>query len=167
MSEREENHAVADGQVVVLTFVVISPEDDEVLDDRWAKEHYAFIQGRKQMPRGFEEGIEGMVKDDRFEFDVDSERAYGARNPKLVQKVEREQLPQNLQPGMVVQMEVPGLEGIAPPLIFHVAEVGDKIVKLDGNHPFAGKNLRFMGRIRRVRPATEEEMRTGRIARDL
>jgi len=95
-----------------------------------------------------------------------SEKAYGERNPKLVQKVERDQLPPNLKPGMVVQMEVPGLEGIAPPLIFHVADVGESIVKLDGNHPFAGKDLRFMGRIRRVRPATEEEMRTGRIARD-
>ena len=58
------------------------------------------------------------------------------------------------------------MEGIAPPLIFHVADVGESIVKLDGNHPFAGKDLRFMGRIRRVRAATEEEMRTGRIARD-
>ncbi|GEM_PF-5868765 len=162
----QESTQVADGMVVVLTFVVVSLENDEVLDDRWSKEHYAFIQGRKQMPRGFEEGIEGLKADDRFEFDVSSEKAYGERNPKLVQKVERDQLPPNLKPGMVVQMEVPGLEGIAPPLIFHVADVGESIVKLDGNHPFAGKDLRFMGRIRRVRPATEEEMRTGRIARD-
>lgn len=162
----QESTQVADGMVVVLTFVVVSLENDEVLDDRWSKEHYAFIQGRKQMPRGFEEGIEGLKADDRFEFDVSSEKAYGERNPKLVQKVERDQLPPNLNPGMVVQMEVPGLEGIAPPLIFHVADVGESIVKLDGNHPFAGKDLRFMGRIRRVRAATEEEMRTGRIARD-
>lgn len=151
--------------VVVLTFVVVDAQTEEILDDAWATQPYAFIHGRKQMPRGFEQGIAELKSQDVFEFDVPPELAYGDHNSQHVQKVEPGQLPPHVKPGMVVHMEVPGLEGIAPPLIFHVTKVTEKLVHLDGNHPFAGKTLRFMGKIREVRPASAQELETGRINR--
>ena len=38
-----------------------------------------------------------------------------------------------------------------------VLEIGDK-VKMDFNHPFAGKTVRYQGQIVEVREATEEEI---------
>lgn len=167
--ESSEAMKVAEGVVVELTFVVIEVLEEgpgEVLDDAWSRERYAYIQGRGQMPVGFEEGVEGLGVDDIFEFDVEPARAYGAHNNQMVQKIHASQLPPGLRPGMVIQMELPGQPEGVPPLIFHVKSVSqDGLVRLDGNHPFAGKTLRFAGKIRGARLATEEEARTGRIRR--
>ena len=158
------------GAVVELTFVVLEVEEGavvgDVLDDTWSSERYAYIHGQGHMPVGFEEGVSGLVEGDVFEFDVPCERAYGAHNNQMVQKIHASQLPPNLRPGMVVQMELPGQPEGVPPLVFHVKSVSrDGLVRLDGNHPFAGKTLRFMGKIRAVRLAQPEELQTGRIRR--
>ncbi len=160
MSEVSADH------VVMLTFVVVEV-DGEVLDDAWATEPYAYIHGKGQMPIGFEQGIDGLEEGDTFDFDVPSELAYGKHNNQMVQKIESSQLPPGLKPGMVIQMELPGHPTDAPPLIFHVKSISDEgIVRLDGNHPFAGKDLRFMGKVRGVRLALARELETGRIRRD-
>lgn len=160
---------VQQNAVVELTFVVIerlAEGNGELLDDMWSSERYAYIHGVGQMPAGFEEGVAGLMAGEIFEFDVPSARAYGAYNNQMVQKIHASQLPPNLKPGMVVQMELPGQPEGVPPLVFHVKSVSDEgIVKLDGNHPFAGKDLRFTGMVRNVRLASEEELRTGRIRR--
>lgn len=153
---------IAPDVVVVMTFVV-AEVDGEVLDNAWAEEPYAYIHGRQQMPEGFERGVEGLRAGEVFEFDVSRELAYGEHNSQLVQKVAVDQLPPGLSPGMVVKMAIAGLEGA--PLLFHVASIRDGVARLDGNHPFAGKDLRFMGKIRQVRPATPRELATGRISR--
>ncbi len=162
---------IGSGDVVELTFVVLEKSgdegvDDEVLDDTWSTERYAYIQGEGQMPPGFEARIEGLNADDIFDFVVPFAEAYGKHNNQMVQKIEADQLPAGLKPGMVVHMEMPGQPEGVPPLIFHVKSVKEGMVKLDGNHPFAGKDLRFMGKIRGVREATGMELMTGRIERE-
>ena len=37
---------------------------------------------------------------------------------------------------------------------------GDKVF-LDGNHPFAGKKLHYIGKVLEVREATSEELKSG------
>ncbi len=156
---------IQDEHVVIMTFTVVDAETDEVLDETWSTERYAYIHGKGQMPPGFEEGVEGLTAGETFEFEVPPERAYGAHNSQLVQKVPAERLPEDLTPGMVVQMQVPGIS--AAPLVFHVERIGaDGTAHLDGNHPFAGHALRFMGKIREVRAATEAELESGRVQRD-
>ncbi|MDZ7775166.1 MAG: hypothetical protein U5L09_05880 [Bacteroidales bacterium] len=44
-----------------------------------------------------------------------------------------------------------------------VKEVGDSSVKMDFNHPMAGKGLYFTGHIIDVRDATEEEVEHGHV----
>lgn len=156
---------VSEGQVVSLTFVVMQVDGD-VLDEAWSTTPYTYLHGCDQMPVGFERGVEGLKVDAIFEFDVSSEQAYGKHNNQMVQKIAAEQLPPGLKPGMVVHMELPGHPEGVPPLVFHVKGINDEgMVRLDGNHPFAGKDLRFMGKIRAVRPALSEELSTGRIKR--
>lgn len=155
---------VAKAHVVIMTFVVVEVGGD-ILDNSWASEPYGYIHGLGQMPEGFEDGVEGLEAGSTFEFDVPMDRAYGPSNNQLIQKVSPDQLPAGLVPGMVVHMEVPGMEGLVPPLVFHVKSVKEDVIKLDGNHPMAGKDLRFMGRIREVRAASADEIKSGRIER--
>jgi FKBP-type peptidyl-prolyl cis-trans isomerase SlyD len=143
---------VGPGRLVEVTFVVVDDATDEVLDRERATTPHAFVVGRGQMPAGFEARLSGKAPGETFEFVVPEEEAFGAHNNQLVQKVKRSSLPEGIVVGMVIELEVDGVA--AAPLLFHVASVGEEVVKLDGNHPFAGRSLRFMGKVRDVRPAT-------------
>ncbi len=47
--------------------------------------------------------------------------------------------------------------------VFTVTDIADGKVVLDGNHPWAGRLLRFDCRILDVRPATREELEHGHV----
>ena len=160
----QEHEKIAAGRVVALTFRVFEAgAAGEALDDTWAERAYGYIHGMGQMPAGFERALEGLVAGESFDFEVERDDAYGERNNQMVQKIEAERLPPGLKPGMIVQMELPEHPPGAPPLLFHVKSVHEGVVRLDGNHPFAGKSLRFVGQIRAVRLATAEELAAGRL----
>jgi len=44
-----------------------------------------------------------------------------------------------------------------------VVEITDTFVKMDFNHPLAGKNLHFIGEVLEVRPASLEELSHGHV----
>ncbi|MEM1346937.1 MAG: FKBP-type peptidyl-prolyl cis-trans isomerase [Myxococcota bacterium] len=142
---------ISAGCKVALTFVTLdaSEGEHEVLDRAHATTPLEFVFGGGHGVRGLECGIEGLTKGDTFDFVVEPHEAYGAHNNQLVQKVARATLPEDLREGMVLQLGISGLEGVMP-LVFHVARVRDDVVTLDGNHPWAGKRLRFMGKVREV-----------------
>ena len=48
-------------------------------------------------------------------------------------------------------------------MVFTVTDIAEGKVVLDGNHPWAGKSLRFDCHILDVRPATEEEVAHGHV----
>jgi FKBP-type peptidyl-prolyl cis-trans isomerase SlyD len=47
--------------------------------------------------------------------------------------------------------------------VFTVTDIADGKVVLDGNHPWAGKRLRFDCKILDVRPATQDEIQHGHV----
>ena len=132
------------GVKVRVSFVVESAHG-EVLDAQWRDRGHEYVQGKGEMPAWFEQGVEGKVFGEAFEFSVERQDAYGERNTQMVQKVKAEHLPQGLKEGMVVQMEVAGGGGV--PLIFHVVKIKEGLVHLDGNHPMAGHDLVCRGKV--------------------
>ena len=48
------------------------------------------------------------------------------------------------------------LEGI-------ILEIGDETVKMDFNHPLAGQDLNFTGKVENVREASDEEISHGHV----
>ncbi|MEO7559453.1 MAG: peptidylprolyl isomerase, partial [Nitrosospira sp.] len=51
-------------------------------------------------------------------------------------------------------------------LIFTITDIADDKVVVDGNHPLAGKALRFDCTVTAVRPATAEELSHGHVHGD-
>jgi FKBP-type peptidyl-prolyl cis-trans isomerase SlyD len=49
------------------------------------------------------------------------------------------------------------------PLEGLIVEIGDEKVKMDFNHPLAGKNLHFSGTVLEVRSASHEELNHGHV----
>jgi FKBP-type peptidyl-prolyl cis-trans isomerase 2 len=67
--------------------------------------------------------------------------AYGPHRAEMMVEVQRSMVPDDLDLEVGQQLELQGKDGTAVPV--RVAELGDDTVKLDGNHPLAGKDLIF------------------------
>ena len=85
---------------------------------------------------------------------LEPQDAFGLRDESLVQTIPKTQFP----PGVKVGGQLQGHGDDGQAQVFTVMKIkGDKVM-LDGNHPMAGKALRFAVTVTEVRAATEEEI---------
>ncbi len=96
--------------------------------------------GGGQVIPGFEQGIEGMQVGETKQIHIPVAEAYGDHHAELVQTVDRDQLPEDVDLQVGMQFQVDGGEA---PMILTVTEVTPDNATLDGNHPMAGNNLNF------------------------
>ncbi len=109
-----------------------------------------FVVGSGQIIKGFDEAVVGMELNEEKEFKVEPKNAYGDPNPMLIQKIPREKLPSNvdIKPGMMLGLQTP--DGQQLPA--RVADVNEKEVTIDVNHPLAGKELNFSIKVIAIEP---------------
>jgi FKBP-type peptidyl-prolyl cis-trans isomerase 2 len=115
-------------------------DDGTVFDSSSGRDPLEFTLGTQSVIAGFENGVVGLGVGEKRTISIAPEEGYGQYTTELVATVNRSQLPANLKPapGMVLQSDSP--QG---PLKFMVTEVEGDQRTLDGNHPLAGKRLRF------------------------
>ena len=115
--------------------------DGTVFDSSREREPIEFTVGGGEMIKGFDEAVVGMDVGETKNFTIEADDAYGHRRDEMVFKVDRSQLPEEMEPqvGQHLQTEAEG----GQPVILEIIEVGDAQVTLDGNHPLAGKDLSF------------------------
>lgn len=117
-------------------------EDGTVFDS--SKKHgkpLEFEVGAGHIIKGFEDAVIGMKKGQEKEITIKPSDAYGDPNPKLVQEVPRDKLPQKqeVKAGMMLVMSLP--DGNQIPA--RIVKVTKDTVTIDLNHPLAGKTLKF------------------------
>lgn len=150
---------VADGVVVSLDYTL--RVDGEIIDTSEGNEPILFLQGHGQVIPGLEEAINGMKAGERKSFSVTPDQGYGDEDPDAYAEVPRSEFPENfpLDPGtelLLTDEEGEELEAF-------VISAGDEIVRLNFNHPLAGKNLHFEVEIAGLRNATPEELSHGHV----
>lgn len=101
-----------------------------------------------------EAALDGQEPGFKTTLDLQPQDAFGLRDESLVQTIPKTQFPPGVKVGG--QLQAQGENGHAH--MFTVMKIkGDKVI-LDGNHPFAGKTLRFSVTVTDVRAASEEEI---------
>src|SRR5512145_2952861 len=112
-----------------------------------------------------EEALHGKAEGDKFSVSMAPDDAFGEYEHDLVRVEPREMFPKDVAVGM--QFEG-GSEGDDDEdfMLYTVVEVTDKEVTVDGNHPLAGKTIKFEGTITAVRAATQEELDHGHVHGD-
>ncbi len=100
-----------------------------------------FEAGAGMVVPGFDDAVMGMEKGDEKEITLQPEKAYGQKNPRLIQKVPQEKLQgdEEIKLGMLLGVTTPQGQQIPA----QVTEVTDTEITLDLNHPLAGKVLKF------------------------
>lgn len=116
-------------------------EDGTQFDSSAGREPLEFTLGQGQVIPGFEQALEQMTVGETKTINIPADQAYGPHQPELVQKVEREQIPAEIELALGVQLQAQGPDGQVFRLV--VIELDETSATLDGNHPLAGKALTF------------------------
>jgi FKBP-type peptidyl-prolyl cis-trans isomerase SlyD len=101
-----------------------------------------------------EEALDGHEVGYETTLHLQPEDAFGQRDESLVRVIPKSEFP----PGVKVGGQLEGRTEDGQPRVFHVMKIKGPEVHLDGNHPLAGKALRFTLKVTGVRAATAEEI---------
>ena len=137
---------------VTLRFKV-SDAQGKLIEDK--KEPMVYLHGGygNTLPK-IEDALEGQEAGYQTTLALPPEDAFGLRDENLMQTIPRSQFPAGVKVGG--QLEGRGSDGREQ--VFYVSKIKGDTVLLDGNHPLAGKALRFSLKVTEVRTASEAEI---------
>lgn len=139
----------------------LSDIEGELVEQTGEDTPLQFVFGSGKMLEMFEEKLEGLGAGDSFQFQLKAEEAYGELNPNAIVEIPKNifevngKIDENL---LEVGNNIPMQDAHGNRLNGLVLEVNDSTVKMDFNHPLAGEDLYFNGKVIEVREATEDEL---------
>ncbi|MEJ7692991.1 peptidylprolyl isomerase [Daejeonella sp.] len=147
--------------VVALTYDLYTKENGEEVFVEKADEQnpLVFLYGVGMMLPKFEENLQDCSAGDTYDFHLVTADAYGTKDENAIAE---------LPIDMFGEMEKPEIGSVLPlqdnegnNFRAQVKAVSDAAVTVDLNHPMAGQELHFIGKIISVREATAEELDHG------
>ena len=158
---------VSKNKVVSLLYELrIGNEKGELVEKVDPAEPFLFLFGAGGLLPEFESNLLGKKAGDKFSFGIKSENAYGNFSlesivdlPKSTFMVNGELATEFLQVGKMIPMR----DDQGHAMHGKVIAVEINTVKMDFNHPMAGKDLHFTGEILEVRNATADELSHGHV----
>ncbi|MBN2646122.1 MAG: peptidylprolyl isomerase [Desulfuromonadaceae bacterium] len=130
-------------------------KDGTVFDSSQDKQPLHFIVGQKEVLKGVDQAVIGMVPGETKTVVLAPEVAYGAVKPELIETIAREDLPADLNPKIGNQIEITREDGSL--LYVMVTAADDTSITLDANHPLAGRELTFEIHMQEVIPEAEQK----------
>jgi FKBP-type peptidyl-prolyl cis-trans isomerase SlyD len=136
--------------------------------EQTSKEHpFVFIFGNGGLLPDFEANLLNKKTGDTFDFFIEHKNGYGLRDEQHVVMIPIEAFKAEdgtMDDEMVkVGVTLPMVDNDGNKLYGLVMEITAEYVKMDFNHPLAGKDLHFVGEVLEVRAATEEEIAHGHV----
>ena len=132
------------------------------MEEKAPVEHpFQYISGMGITLESFEANIAKLAQGDAFDFVIPVAEAYGEIDPEHILELPKDFFvvdgkfdSERVFAGNVLPM----LNSDGNRLNGTVVEVKDNVVVMDFNHPFAGKDLHFVGTVTESRPATNAEI---------
>ncbi len=141
--------AIAPGTVVSVEYTLTDEKGAEIENNR-GKEPLVYTAGDNQIIPGLEKALTGLHKGEEKDVKLSPDEAYGPVNKEAFQEVPKDKVPQEAwKVGSVLRAQGP--EGQT--MLVRVAEIKDKTVVMDFNHPMAGKSLAFHVKVLDVKKA--------------
>ena len=154
-----EGLKIADGQVVSMEYTL--QVDGEVVDSSKGNGPLEFIQGTGNIIPGLERELYGLVTGDNRQVSVAPADGYGEMDSEAFIDVPRGEFPDNIPLEKGVEIQVRDQSG--HPMYARIDSITDESIRLDFNHPLAGKTLNFDVTIVGVRDANAEELSHGHV----
>jgi FKBP-type peptidyl-prolyl cis-trans isomerase SlpA len=128
------------GSRVTMHFA-IRLADGMVAESSFEDEPITFVIGDGTLDKGLELALIGLRPGDRQTLTLMPGQAFGRRDEAAIQWMQKDQFPGNmeLEEGQIIGFTGPDGEELAGSIL----EVGDQQVKVDFNHPLAGREIEF------------------------
>ncbi len=158
---------IDNNKVVSVTYVLRTESfDSEIIETATKENPLTFIFGIGMMLPAFEENLKGLEPGDSFQFKLSADEAYGQPSDENILDIPIQAFEVNgqrqddlLKVGNVIPMQ----DNQGNQFYGEIKEIGENTVKMDFNHPMAGKDLYFIGQVIDVRDATPEELEHGHV----
>ena len=156
MSEKPK---VDDGKVVSMHYTL--HVDGKVVDTSEGGEPLEFIQGMGHIIPGLEHELYDMEVGQSKNVTVPAKEGYGEPDDNAFMDVPREAFPTDVPLDKGTELELRDQSG--NPVYARIDDVSDQNIRLNMNHPLAGKELHFDVKIAGLRPATDDEVSHGHV----
>lgn len=152
-------------QLVKLSYQLFvegeTPESEVLVESAPAERPLVFVQGIGMMLPKFEEALQGKSAGEDFDFRLFASDAYGEYQEDAVLTLSKELFTidgvfdsERVFVGNVVPMTTTDGQIVNA----QVTDITEQEVTIDLNHPFAGEELHFTGKVLEVRDATADEI---------
>ncbi|MBC7746271.1 MAG: peptidylprolyl isomerase [Flavobacterium sp.] len=147
--------------VVALTYDLYKKTNDEEIFLEKADESnpLIFLYGTGMMLPKFEENLSGFEPGDSYDFHLMAEEAYGNKDEDASAELPLEMFKDVGHPQ--INSFIPLQDNDGNHFNARVASIKDNAVTVDLNHPMAGQDLHFVGKIVQVREASPDELSHG------
>jgi FKBP-type peptidyl-prolyl cis-trans isomerase SlyD len=158
---------VGENKVVSMTYTLREESATGQMIQKVSEERpFVYLFGVAGLLPAFKANLEGLNVGDGFSFTLKKDEAYGFPSDENIIRLDKQVFEIDgvfdedaIKTGEVIPME----DEHGYPLSGRVLEVADDTVLVDFNHPLAGLDLYFEGKILEVRDATDEEMTHGHV----
>lgn len=149
-------------KTVSLTYELKEKDiNGQILEKLGEDKPLKFVYGRGRLLPAFEANLFSLKIGDSFSFCLTSDQAYGERREEMIIDVPISvfesdgKIDENI---CRVGNEVPMSDGSGNQLLGIINEIRKDLVRMDFNHPMAGVDLFFSGKILDILEATGEEL---------
>lgn len=157
----ENTEKVGSGKYVRYAYKLYNEPDGELLFEASADAPDEMVYGvSREVVPGLIAAMKDLAAGDRFEVTLPPAAAFGERYDENVVSLEKEIFERDgkLAEEVKTGAELPMMTAEGFRILGRVLDINDKEVKMDFNHPFAGKTVRYEGEIVEVRDATPDEL---------
>ena len=147
--------------VVALTWTLKDSLGD-TLDE--LEEPVEFLVGSDDLLPAISGALQGHERGALLDLNLEPEDAFGGFDEQLVFLARRDQLPEAIEEGMLLETSALPQDIVAEApadALFTITEIYPEHVVLDANHPLAGISLRLHLKVEAVREATDDELERG------
>ena len=155
--EKTENKYIT----VAYKLDAIEDGEKDFTEEATAEHPFQFVSGLGMTLDAFEQQIGNLQEGDSFDFTIPASNAYGEYDedhvidlPKNIFLIDGKFDNEVVKAGAIL----PLMTGEGHRVNGSVVEVKDNVVVMDMNHPLAGCDLNFVGKVVTCRPATNEEV---------
>ena len=153
---------ISDEKVVSLSYTLVV--DGDVIETVKEDKPMRFIYGLGYLLPAFEEKILGKKVGDDFSFTLSPAEGYGEVDPNAIVELSKDIFKMNgtIEDGLLVKDKViPMQDSQGNRVNGIIEEVMENSVKMNFNHPLAGCELCFSGKVVDIRQASDKELTDG------
>lgn len=159
--ELKDKEKVGPGKFVAYSYKLYDDADNSLLFETPAKAPDVLVYGvSREVVPGLLAAMEGLSAGDKFEVVLPPVTAFGDHSPEMIMDLDKAIFMRDgkLASEVKVGANLPMMTAEGFRVEGKVIEISEEKIKMDFNHPFAGKTVRYEGIVEEVRDATPEEM---------